>query len=104
MTTPGHDQFWAHAEPLLTRADVARSTMMGFPCLRRSGKYFASIHRTGEAMIVKLPAARVQDAIAAGEGEAFAPNGRVFKEWLAIPTAQADTWPALLEEAYAFAA
>jgi hypothetical protein len=36
--------------------------------------------------LVKLPQPRVGQLIAAGHGEPFAPAGRVFREWVAIPT------------------
>ncbi len=79
-----------------------RGTMMGFPCLRKDGNFFASAnHRSGD-LIVKLPKDRVLALIDAGEGEAFAPNGRTFKEWVSIPSRDADHWRALAEEALAF--
>ena len=43
-------------------------------------------------------------AVAAGEGESFAPNGRVFREWLQIPVADAAHWDDYLREAYNFVA
>lgn len=56
---PGEARFWALAEPLLEQAGVTRSTMMGFPCLRLDGDFFASCdHRTGE-LVVKLDEQRV---------------------------------------------
>jgi hypothetical protein len=44
----------------LAHPDVAHGTMMGFPCLRVAGAFFASCdHRTGDP-IVKLPRERVE--------------------------------------------
>ena len=97
----GHDRFAALARPLLAREGIARGKMMGFPCLRSHGRFFASVHRDGSALIVKLPEERVKACIATGEGVPFAPNGRVFREWLAVPLSRADTWPAMLERALA---
>ena len=99
----GHDQFWAVAEPLLALPGVSKSTMMGFPCVRRDGKYFASVNKDGSSMIIKLPEPRVLDLIAEGVGDSFAPAGRVFREWLSIPTEKSGTWSTFLEEAHAFA-
>ena len=99
----GKEQFWALAADWLARDGVTKSTMMGFPCLRRDGAFFACVHRTGEAMIVKVSKARVEALVEAGMGEHFAPNGRVFREWVAIPTELAASWPERLEEAWAFA-
>jgi hypothetical protein len=43
--------------------------MMGFPCLRVSGAFFASCdHRSGD-LIVKLPRHRVEQLIRAGAGK-----------------------------------
>jgi hypothetical protein len=81
---------------------VTKSTMMGFPCLRAGGKFFASVDRAGGNLVVKLSAGRVAAAIAAGEGAAFAPNGRVFREWLAVPASRADRWDAYVRAAHAF--
>ena len=93
--------FWELAEPLMA-AGAERSTMMGFPCLRIDGDFFASLeHRTGD-LIVKLPADRVNQMIAAGEAEPFAPAGRRFKEWALITNREEATWEALLHDALAF--
>jgi len=101
------EQFWAVAGALLDRPEVTRSTMMGLPCLRRAGAFFASYDRRTGNLVVKLAEARVADLIEAGEAEPFAPTGRRFRQWAAIPPA-ADThdaaWTALLAEAHDFAA
>lgn len=76
--------------------------MMGFKCLRSDGAFFATLdHRSG-ALIVKLPAQRVQALIAEGIGEPFAPAGRVFKEWVSISTFGRSLWTRLLIEARTF--
>lgn len=96
--------FWQVAEPFLLDEAVSKSTMMGFPCLRVNGHFFASVnHRTGD-LVIKLPTARVQALINAGEGEAFAPNGRRFREWVAITRRDAQRWEELLAEAQDFVA
>jgi hypothetical protein len=64
---------------------VTRSTMMGFPSLRIDGKFFACVERATGNLVVKLPAERVNDLVRTGSGRPFAPNGRVFKEWVACP-------------------
>lgn len=93
--------FWELAEPLMANG-AERSTMMGFPCLRIDGNFFASLeHRTGD-LIVKIPASRVDELIDAGTAEPFAPAGRRFKEWALIPSRDAKQWEQLLEEALAF--
>jgi hypothetical protein len=94
-------RFWALAESLLAeRPGVTRSTMMGFPCLRVDGAFFASWDRTTGALLVKLPAARVDELVDTGRAESFAPAGRRFREWAAIPIERRRSWRALLDQAY----
>lgn len=99
---PGEVEFWSLADPLLLRPGVSRSTMMGLPCLRLDGAFFASCDRRTGHLLVKLPKERVEGLVAAGRAEPFAPAGRRFRQWAAIPHAQARDWPALLDDALAF--
>lgn len=91
-------------DDLLYDPAVGRSTMMGFPCVRRAGRFFASFDTHAEALVVKLPRERVAELVADGTGEPFAPNGRVFHEWLTVPEPDPDVWERLLAEARDFAA
>lgn len=91
--------FWDLVEPFYADPAVSRSTMMGLPCVRRHGRFFASLDRRSGALVVKLPADRVTELITAGHGVPFAPAGRVFREWVAIPRADRRRWRALLTEA-----
>jgi hypothetical protein len=103
-TSTDEARFWSYAEALLAAPLVTRSTMMGFPCLRVDGRFFASFdHQTG-ALVVKLPASRVDALISSGQAEAFAPAGRRFKEWAAISPGRRRQWSSLLSEALAFVA
>jgi hypothetical protein len=78
---------------------VTQSTMMGFPCLRVDDKFCACVERATGDLILKLPAERVNDLVRTGTGRPFAPNGRVFKEWVACPTPARGFWSDLLSEA-----
>src|SRR5829696_4636667 len=91
-------------DDLLYDPAVGRSTMMGYPCVRRAGRFFASFDTRAEALVVKLPRGRVAELLVDGTGEAFAPNGRVFREWVTIPEPDPDVWERLLNEARDFAA
>ena len=91
---------WSLAEPLLDGPGVSRGTMMGFPCLRYRGRFFAAIERESKDLIVKLPADRVLVLIASGRGTVFAPNHRAFREWVAVPKPDRVGWAALLDEAH----
>jgi hypothetical protein len=99
---PGEVEFWSLPDPLLERPGVSRWTMMGLPCLRVDGAFFAACDRRTGHLLVKLPQERVEDLVAAGRAEPFAPAGRRFRQWAAIPHAQGRDWPALLDDALAF--
>jgi hypothetical protein len=96
------DLFWKLADALLADPAVTRSTMMGYPCLRVNGSFFACVERTTANLVVKLPADRVTDLVTLGLGISFAPNGRVFREWVALPILNQDQWTAFLDEARTF--
>jgi hypothetical protein len=104
QSTPGEEKFWDLAEPFLGQPEVNRSTMMGFPCLRIRGQFFASTDRANGNLLVKLPEARVDALVAAGRAEPFAPAGRRFREWAAIPYNRSRSWRKLLDEAHDFVA
>lgn len=96
------DFFTAVSAPLLTEPGVTTGTMMGFPCLRVTGAFFASCDpRTGD-LVVKLPRERVAELISAGRGKPFAPAGRTFREWVLVDDRDEDHWAELIEEALRF--
>jgi YjbR len=95
--------FWRLADELFADPAVTRSTMMGYPCLRAHGKFFACVDRRTGDLVVKLPPVRVDELVAEGVGVPFAPNGKVFRAWAAIPIPDDEEWSALLDEAKAFA-
>jgi hypothetical protein len=95
--------FWELAQQLLAEPGVTQGTMMGYPCLRANGAFFACVERTTGHLIVKLPAHRVNELAATGQALPFAPNGRTFREWAAFPVADPGEWLALLAEARDFA-
>lgn len=101
---PREEQFWDLATPLLARPGVTRSTMMGLPCLRTDGAFFASYDRRTGDLLLKLPETRVNDLIEVGHAHPFAPAGRRFRQWAAIPPEGADTWTPLLDEAHTYVA
>ena len=100
----GEERFWDLTEPLLARPEVTRSTMMGFPCVRVNGQFFASTdHRTGD-LLVKLPEDRVGELVGAGRAHSFASAGRTFREWAAVPYERSRSWKGLVAEALDFVA
>jgi TfoX N-terminal domain len=73
----------------------------GASALKVGGKIFAMVSQG--RLVVKLPAARVQELIAAGDGEPFdAGKGRPMKEWVQIDPAHGRTWAQLAGEARSF--
>lgn len=102
--TPGENRFWELAQPLLDQAGVARSTMMGFPCLRLHGDFFATCDRRTGDLVVKLDEGQVNRLIDDGKAGPFAPNGRRFREWAAIPYTRSRTWGRHLDAALTAAA
>ena len=96
----GADSFERLAAGWLRRDGVTRSTMMGLPCLRRDGAFFAALDRTTQDLLVKLDEATVAALVGVGRARPFAPAGRGFRQWAAVPTDLAASWPDLLEQAY----
>jgi len=90
-------------DDLLYDPAIGRSTMMGYPCVRLAGRYLASYDGTVGQLVVKLPGDRVAELVRAGTGDEFSPAGKVFREWVAIPTIDRRLWQSLLTEAVAFA-
>ena len=95
--------FWELAAELQAEDDrVVEGTIMNGRCLRVGKEFLALADFKGSGMVVKLPKARVADLIESGVGLPFAPAGKVFKEWVAIPDADRGLWRALLDEGVAF--
>lgn len=90
-------------DDLLYDPAIGRATMMGYPCIRLAGRFLASYDEKDSRLVVKLPRERVLEVIKAGHGDPFAPAGKVFREWVAIPSPDRDLWSTLLAEAVDFA-
>lgn len=97
--------FWDLAAEL--QADdpaVAEGTIMSSRCMRVHGEFFSAMFPNEQALVVKLPEDRVSELIDAGEGQPFAPAGKVFREWVAVPALDEDRWRVLMAEARDFVA
>jgi len=95
--------FWELADELkAAEPRVVEGTIMNGRCLRVGKEFLALVDYKGSGLVVKLPKARVAALIAAGVGRSFAPAGRVFAEWLSVPTRDRQRWLELLREGIAF--
>lgn len=94
--------FWDVAEPLMAAGKAEEGELMRSRCLR-VGKEFLAMpeYRTGD-LVVKLPRDRVDELIEAGQGLAFAPAKKVFREWVQVPGRNEELWTGLLEEGLEF--
>ena len=106
MSATDHETtFWdLAAEIQAADPAVAEGTIMSSRCMRVGGEFFSAVNLKERALIVKLPADRVAELIEAGEGQPFAPAGKVFREWLAVPDLDEDRWRSLMVEARDFVA
>ena len=97
------DDFDRLAAAFADRAGVTVGEGRGFGSgtLRAGGRIFAMRNDAGLAL--KLPAGRVAELLASGEGMPFdAGKGRPMREWVVIPVGAEKRWSALAEEALAF--
>ena len=96
-----HEIFDPIAAEYLERDAVDIGPMFGSEGLRIRGKVFGFVGYRG-AMVVKLPAARV-DALDGLDGmERMVMRERAMKEWMLVPATAADRWEQLLAEAFAY--
>lgn len=70
--------------------------------LKVHSKIFAMLVK--DRLVVKLPKSRVDELVAAGQGERFDPrrNGKPMKEWVCVETTFEGGWSALAREALDF--
>ncbi len=84
--------------------DVDRAPMFGSEALRVGRKVFAFVGREGQ-LIVKLPAPKVAELLAAGEAEPVHVGRNPTREWAGLPYSEDHTrWRDLLTEAHEFVA
>jgi TfoX/Sxy family transcriptional regulator of competence genes len=99
---PTQERLDVFAADYLARPDVDWGRMFGTIGLRVRGKIFAVAVHTG-GLMVKIPEARADARIAAGEVERMVMRGREMREWVVAPLdAPDDVWASLLEEAHAY--
>jgi len=101
----GEERFWQLADELQAEDDrVVLGQIMSSKCLRVGKEFLALYDSKRGGLVVKLPRPRVEDLIASGTGESFAPAGRVFKEWVLLADDQRRRWKRLLRDGIEFVA
>ncbi len=92
----------AAANALLKEDGVELATMMKTPCLRYRGSFLCMMFDKEDALIVKLPADRVNELIASGEGREFNFTKKRFKEWVLIDRVNEGKFEGYMQEALGF--
>lgn len=87
--------------PYLERDGVDIGPMFGSEGLRIRGKVFAFVGYRG-ALVVKLPAPRIDELAASGAAERMVMRDRAMREWALIEQSGADSWRRYVDEAFAF--
>lgn len=101
--TPAEVLFWDLIDELREHDDrIEEGTIMGGRCARVAGEFLGLVDYKNSGMVVKLPRSRVDELIAQGIGEPFAPAGKVFREWVAVAKPDRRRWSKLLVEAIGF--
>jgi TfoX/Sxy family transcriptional regulator of competence genes len=95
--------YQAQRAALLGDASITQKKMFGTMALCVGGKVFMFPWRG--ALVVKIPAAQVDELIAAGHAELFDPgHGRTSATWAAVFADASEQWPHLAEQARSFVA
>ncbi len=103
MTVSPEDLFWELAAELQgSDPRIKEGTIMNGRCLRFGKEFLALVDYKGSGFVVKLPKERVAELIENGVGKPFGPAGKIFKEWLSVPTPDRRLWLQLLREGIEF--
>ena len=95
------DEWSAIERDWLTRPGIGTKRMLQSAGLTgRTDKVFASL--IDDRLLLKLPAARVDELITAGVGERFTSGQRPMREWVTVGVTDAGTWADLVAEAHGF--
>jgi len=96
----GYDEI---ADKMAKESGVEQSTMMKSPCPRCKGDFMAMMFQKEDYLIIKVPPARVDALIDAGDGREMNFTKKKFKEWVLIPREFEDKFEAYIREALDYA-
>lgn len=104
------ERWEALVEMMLERSDATYGSdgsgpqrAFGSTSLKTNGKIFAMLVKG--RLVVKLDRTRVDELVAAGQGEPFDPgNSRIQKKWIALASGSDEVWLSLATESEAFVA
>jgi hypothetical protein len=100
------ERYTAIVKAFVGKRGVSAESGRGFgnSALKIDNRIFAML-ASGDQFVVKLPRARVDAMVAAGDGERFDPrrNGKLMKEWLVVGRRLEARWLPLAQEAFEFA-
>jgi hypothetical protein len=77
--------------------------MMKSPCPRCKGDFMAMMFEKEDCLIIKVPPARVDALIDAGDGREMNFTKKEFKEWVLIPCEFEDKYEAYIRKALEYA-
>ena len=92
--------FRALASRLGAVGTAASAHRFGDDALKVDGRIYAALSHG--RLLLKLPAARVEALLAAGQGERFRSGDRTMKAWVTIGPEHAAQWLVLAREARVF--
>jgi len=80
--------------------DCRTGKVFSMPCVKRSGRVVFGLARTGMVFKLTDPGAHAR-ALAVPGAHLFDPSGegKPFRQWVVVPTDQADEWEPLAAEA-----
>ena len=90
-------------DKIVQEEGVELSTMMSTPCLRYKGNFMAMMFAKEAALIIKVPASRVNELISEGKGNEFNFTKKRFKEWVLIPVDYEDEYESYIYESLEYA-
>ena len=88
--------------PSWPRVCSTKERSWGEPAFGAAGEFVGMPNHKGGGLVVKLPRDRVSNLIESGDGQSFAPAGKVFKEWVLVQRHDEGHWHALLRESIDF--